>query len=193
MYDFKQVPSVNKEGETVYVDYVQYGPAGEFNSTVIEEKVARLKPREEDAIEREERFYAMKAKWDVIAPAYEAWKSGNTVPEGGTPLSAWSGLTPDAVKVLKMAGVKSVEELSELSDSVLTSIRLPDMRNLRKQAGLFLQSKDQSVVVEQIKQRDAQIEVMEQQIRELMALVSEATEPSKKDKAGKPQEVQAEG
>jgi hypothetical protein len=85
---------------------------------------------------------AMVARWATIGPAYDAWKVGNAVPDGGTPLAAWAGVTPDQVQFLIRMGIRTVDDVRDMPESAAVKLPWPNARQLSKLAGDYLSGRD---------------------------------------------------
>lgn len=148
------------------VDWVQVAPTGEaFDKTRTWHRVEKLRPRpdmDEDAKQAPTNV-DMIAKWSVIEPAYEAWKAGTEVPENGVPLAAWSGVSTDEAEFLRKMGIRTVEEVAEMSTSATDRVPFPNARKLPKLAKDFLAGKGQADLqaeLEAMKERNAAMEAM---------------------------------
>ena len=157
------------------VDLVAYAPIGKANMQLCIEAVARL--AKVIPIEQGNENIAVllaNKRWDVIKLHYDAWKLGNEVPTTGTPLAAWPGVTPEQVQVLKTMGIRTVEEIRDASEGIISRFPFPNARELQRSAGLFLTSfdrdktsKDMARLEAASAEKDAQLEEMRQMILEL--------------------------
>ena len=167
-------------------DMVAYAPIGKANMQLCIEAVARLakvipiEPGNENVA-----VLLANKRWDVIKRHYDAWKLGNEVPATGTPLAAWPGVTSEQVQVLKTMGIRTIEEIRDASESVISRFPFPQARELQRSAGLFLSSFDKDKTSKDMERleaanadKDAQLEEMRQMILEL-----QGARPNKKDKA----------
>lgn len=80
--------------------------------------------------------------WETVEPAYNAWKKGQEIPESGTPLGAWPGLTPEQSNAFKQAGMKTVEDIATMNDRQKAMVKLPGLERLKSEAKTFLEAKD---------------------------------------------------
>jgi hypothetical protein len=136
-----------------------------------------------------------KELWTVLGPHYEAWKANNALPETGTPLAAWSGITPQEAEVLKQFSIPTVEELSVLQDSMMARIPLPNIRAKRDMAQRFLASADTLKTEEALAIKDQQIADLQaklENLAEMMAEKLDAAEPSKRGPGRPPKQAAAE-
>lgn len=160
------------------VDWVLVAPMGEsFTRTQTWHRVKKIKPPEtqDDNILNSLSYKDMAAKWSIIGPAYEAWKEGNTIPDSGTPLEAWSGVSKEQVKILKALDVRTVEDVRDMGDATISKLRIPNARQLPKLAGDYLSGATEA-------EKDAKIAQME----EKMAAMEELLAESMKKKPGRP-------
>lgn len=159
-------------------DWVLYGPAGNIKDCQTWDRVRFLTPLPDDD-ERQERDPAgtkamhMKAVWSVIGPAYEAWKAGNEIPESGIPLQAWAGIDEGQVAEMKRLGIKTVEDVANITDALIQKIQLPRVRDLRKLAQEYLASKGATDMAGELAE-------MKEQLAAAMALLEEKAKPAKK-------------
>lgn len=161
------------------VDMVLIAPTGEgHQKTQTWHRVEKLRPpHEPDSKQRDSDTYvAMHARWSVIGPAYDAYKNGEALPENGTPLAAWSGVTVDQASHLKSMGLKSVEDVRDMSDSAVSKLPFPDARKLPNLAGAFLEGEDAAA-------KDKKMAAMQEQMDAMAEMLEAQTKPAAKGKA----------
>lgn len=145
------------------VDYVVLSPRGEAADRVATPlRVAKIIPPK-DASPDNPSHFAMMKRWEVIGPAYDAWKKGQEIPEDGTPLGAWSHITPELAAHLKRMGILTVEHVRDMGEDTAAKLPFPDARKMPKLAADFLKSKDKSDAIaenEALKERIAAMEEM---------------------------------
>lgn len=169
------------------VDEVLISPAGEAHmKTQTWHRVAKLRPPEDvdERTRNADTYVAMNARWSVIGPAYDAWKAGTDLPETGTPLEAWSGVTADQAKILKGFLIRTVEDVRDMSESTFTKLPFPNARKLPELAKAFLEgAKDAALAAEnaELKERMAAMEEL------LQAQMQDTPKP----KRGRPPKTQA--
>lgn len=160
-------------GEIVMRDYVKYGPPMAADRLVVEARVDRLlkapKPVNSNNIAQNAAY----SRAEFIRPLYEAWKRGEQLPETGTPLAACNFLRQEDVTVLKMAGIRTAEELAGMLDSNLGQIRLPNIREKRAQAKRFLEAQDQNKTAAKMAAQEAELAELKAQMAALMASKTE--------------------
>lgn len=132
------------------------------------QRVREFEPTEEDLEQDNDGAKLKCAIWrDKIEPAYNAWKEGASIPETGTPLSAWLELNKHQVKALKAAGINTVEQIAEMSESVMDKIQLLDKHAMKRSAQAFLSSIADGAAAQKVAEQDAQIAELQAQIAEL--------------------------
>lgn len=165
--------------------WVTYAPAYSLMKTKNTERVRLMLPdparmgNDQDG----EKLRFMTARWLQIEPAYEAYMKGQEIPVVGTPLGIWPAVTAEQVEVFKQVGIRTVEEVRDLTDGAIERVRLPNMRELRNQAKLFLENSDTAKAAEREAQKDAMLEEMAQKIADLETLLNDKTAPKPKEKA----------
>lgn len=175
------------DGKTVYRDWVRFAPFHSPQSTVNEELVERLRPK--DVYRNDDaglKSVTMRARWSVIGPAYEAWLAGNEIPQNGTPLAAWPGASKEQVKGFRMHGIGTVEEVAALTDSQIAKIQLPNVRETREQARRFLDSTDANRAAEQLRMADEKIAALEDRLRDIEANAARSAGEDAPKRRGRP-------
>lgn len=149
------------DGTSRGVDWCDFAPIGNAKYSVIPEAISRLKKSTD-------------GKWEAIRPAYEAWKKGQEIPLSGLPLAAWAGVTTEQVEVLKLHDVRTVEELRDLTDGQMQRVGLPNIRAIRDAAKAWEAAKDSRKVEAALLEKDAEINLLKEQMADLMALLKPA-------------------
>lgn len=171
---FKQ--EVRTKGDPI--DWVLLAPPGESRQTTQTwHRVSKLIPidRPTDVEARSDSYQAMKARWEKIKPAYDAWKQGHELPETGTPLAAWSGVSQEQADILKSFNIKTVEDVTTIGDSDLQRIPVPNLRQLKKLAGDYLEARPMADMQAELAAANERMAAMEE-------MLSQATEPKAKPK-----------
>lgn len=120
------------------------------------------------------------AAWfEGFKASYDSWKKGEELPATGTAIRDWPPLSPSARKDILAAGIRTVEDLAELSDSDLTSIGTGALAYKQKAQAWLKASAETGKVAEQIA-------TLTQQIAELTALTAQLLEENKTLKASLP-------
>jgi hypothetical protein len=115
----------------------------------------------------------MNAIWSVIGPAYEAWKQGMEIPENGTALGIWNALSPEDIEAFRAAGIKTVEEVRDLTENQAAKVRIPNARAMRHMAKLFLDNMGASAAAEREAQKDAIIADMAERMAAMEEMLKE--------------------
>lgn len=154
------------------VDMVLIAPLGEaFERTKTWHQVSKLVPPKDPSREVREAdtFVAMSARWEIIGPAYDAWKAGMEIPEGGTPLAAWAGVTAEQAEVLRALGIRSVEDVRDMTDGTISRLPFPNGRQMPKLARDFLDGADAAKKDAENSELKERIAAMEEMLAEAMA------------------------
>jgi len=128
---------------------------------------------------------ALRSQWAQIEPAYTAWKSNQELPEHGTPLSVWPGVNEDQAAVLRNVNLRTVEEVANAPETLLARPPLPNMRELTRQAALFLEGRSTAEMAARLAALEAQNEM-------LVAMMAENETEADKPKRGRPRKEVAE-
>ncbi len=179
---------LQSDGTQKAVEMVRWVKKGMQTPATVVEKVSRMSKTGPQGQHSPE--------WTVLKPYYDNWKKGEAAPVNGTPLAAWPGATPQLVKALTPANIRSVEDLAEMEDSAIQRLAIPGLRDKQKQARAFLEAAKTTAVVsgEVVKLRDA-LESRDREIAELKDLIEkhvikkeqEGEEPRRKP--GRPRKV----
>lgn len=164
-------------------DWVEIAPSGEaFERTRTWHRVKDMQLPEHVDFDRQEgiSYKVQKARWDVIGPKYEAWKRNEALPDNGTPLAAWAGVSPEQAEHLKRMGISTVEAVSTMNEGAIARLPFPNAQKLPNLAADWLSSKGEAA-------KDAELADM----RERMAMMEEmlamqAAEQPEKRGPGRP-------
>lgn len=107
------------------------------------------------------------ARWEAISEAYEAWKTGNEIPEHGTPLGAWPALSKSQLNAFKSGGFRTVEEISEMNDTQIGKVKLPDARGFKALAQNFLDAQGSNDMAERLADQEARIAELTAQLEDI--------------------------
>lgn len=163
------------------VDWVTYAPAHMAMYTQVTERVEWMRPPE--TVRNDPRGIKMQFltyRWSMIEKAYEAWKKGHEIPVDGTPLGVWPGVNAAQVQAFQQVGLKTVEQVATMPESIMQRVPLPGVRELRKQAEAFLAATDRSSVANQVTEQAKQIEALQEQLAAAMELLEEQSKPKRK-------------
>jgi hypothetical protein len=151
------------------VDMVLIAPIGAaFERQQTWHIVKHLRPEQnpDDTLKASQKYQDLAAKWSVIGPAYDAWKAGNEMPEDGTPLDAWSGVTVEQAKFLKAMGIKTVEAVRDMGDRSIESCRWPNARKMPELAKRWLEGDGEAKKAAKISDLEEQIAIMREMLEE---------------------------
>ena len=167
---------IRRDGALVEVDKVEYCAPGRAQLATTIAIVSHLGRIREDIDPDNPAGQMARARWEVIGAAYAAWKAGKEMPLDGTPLAAWAGITPQQIDVLRSFGIRTVEDIAGASDSVLTKVQLPGMRDLAEGAKRFLASRDQNAVSEAMGKMQSENADLREQLEEMRQMLVEMSQ-----------------
>ena len=174
---------MNKAGKAV--DWVRYGNADSLNTSSTWARVKDLIPpddMDEDRDRQGDKMRHMRAVWSQIEPRFRAWKEGAQMPEVGTPLTAWPGLNEAEIEAFNRSGLRSVEDVAEMSDSMIGKVHLPNAREHRKQARVFLEMSDKAAAMARVEELEAKLAAL---------IEAQGAEPAKRG-PGRPRKADSE-
>jgi hypothetical protein len=151
------------------VDYVEFANASAMTETgtFLATTVCRVKEVTPPAHAEGPTFDAVRQVWQYIGPSYEAWKKGEEIPEDGTPLAMWPGLSPEEAKVLARFEIKTVEGVRDIPEALFTRIPLPRIRQKARMAKAFLDNSTKAASAKAQTEQASIIEELQRQIAEL--------------------------
>lgn len=164
------------------VDWVTYSPTHSALFSQITERVDWLRPDASRIKNDDEgkKIDFLRHRWEMIDRAYRAWKEGHEIPVDGTPLGAWPGINTAQADVFRSLGIKSVEQIATMTDSMIGRVQLPGVRDLQKQASAFLEATDRSSSANRMTELEAQNAALAERLEAAMALLEEQTKPKAK-------------
>lgn len=160
-------------------DMVEYGPIGAAGRSHTVERMD-IVLRVNESAGANPAMMAAKAIKNAIEPVYEAWKNNQKLPETGTPLAAWNHLTPEQAEVLRVNGVRSVEDVATLTDAHFNRIPIAGLRGITEAAKKFLDSKDVNKFASEMKQKDDTIAALSARVEQLAEMVAAQGDETKK-------------
>jgi hypothetical protein len=166
------------------VDWVMWVPAHAPQAMGNEERVNDLDPsraKVREGAQSSEKMAYMNTVWAAVEPAYKAWKEGREMPLNGTALAAWPGITPEQAEIFRLAGVRTVEQVRDMSDSVRTRVRLPNTRELQELARMFLENTGAAAAAEREAAKDRQIAEMAERMAAMEELLAQNIKPEAVD------------
>ena len=134
-------------------DWVEWGKPGISNWATNQ--------RIRDIMPRTDRKRPPPPEWQVIGPAYQAWKKGEEAPVNGTPLFAWPGLPREIADALKGLGIVTVEDMANFPDDRLGRMPFRDMRSWKSRALRFVEAQGDMTatgIADKMKARDDEID-----------------------------------
>lgn len=175
-------------------DMVEYGPIGSAGRTHTTERIDILS-RPNRVAGANPAVQAAQVLWDFMKPRYEAWKTNQELPETGTPLAAWNHLTQAQAEILRVNGVRSVEDVSQLTDAHFNRIPIPNLRSIVEASKKFLDSKDTNKTASELAAAHEQLAAANNRIDEmaemLAKLMAEREEHPVKRGPGRPPKAEA--
>lgn len=154
------------------VDWVLVGPVGaDFDKTQTWHRVSKIRPPDttDENYKKSDTYLDMAAKWSIIGPAYDAWKSGEELPEDGTPLAAWPGVSKDQAEALKSVGINTVEAVRDMPEDMKGKLKMPNIHQLPKLAGDYLEGASAAQKDAEIADMREKMAAMEEMLKESMA------------------------
>lgn len=148
------------------------------------ENIKRIQPPE--YIDNDDgglKMAALRSQWAQIEPSYLAWKQGMSMPETGTPLGAWAGVNVDQANALRGIGIKSVEAVANCSEGLLANAPLPNMRDIKRQAAIWLEGQDKAGLTAQLADLEAKNAAMLEMLAEMQADKPKRGRPAKIEEA----------
>jgi len=107
-----------------------------------------------------------------FAEKYDNFKKGLVMAVSGTPLEIWPQMTVGMVAELKAAGVTTVEQLAEMSDS--NAQKFMGSHAMRQKAQAFLDAAKGEAgntrLAAELEKRDSEIAALKQQMNQLLAV-----------------------
>lgn len=158
------------------VDWVMYSPAHAAMYTQISDRVDWLRPPAFlQSDEQGVKMAAMTHMWAQIEPAYKAWKEGKEIPIDGTALASWQLLDAGQIQAFQAVGIKTVEQVAAITDTMIGRVQLPGVRNLKEQAQAFIDAYDQNATATRLSDLEASNAALQEQLAAAMELLEEKT------------------
>lgn len=114
---------------------------------------------------------------------YKRWKENQQEALAGTSLAVIPGLSPSVIKELELAGIRTVEQLAQVQDSVV--VRLPGSYSLRDKAREIIETKAKneanSEANKKFDEQESKIAALQAQIEQLLKLQAPASESAAVD------------
>lgn len=162
-------------------DWVMYAPSTSPTSMRNTERIRLLDPqnlRNRQGIDDSDQSTGQKMaffqhRWEAIKPAYEAWRSGHEIPLDGTPLQVWPALRPEHIAQFHLVGIKTVERVATMNDSLCDRVKLPDVRGYRELAKAFLANMETSAAAEREAAAEERLSSMQEQLDAAMQIIAD--------------------
>lgn len=172
--------------------WVKYVNRNMPQSTATEDRMRHMDPANAkfaDGAESSEKLQFLQHRWDQIKPAFDAWLSGQAIPEYGIPLSAWPALNAEQVKMFLASGVKCIEDVRDLTEGQLAKIRLPNVRDLKRMAAAYIDGLGNKEVADKLAAQQTEIAGLKEQLEAAMQLLREQAEANATTQGGKRQKA----
>jgi hypothetical protein len=147
-------------------DWVSWVKKGENAGSITNDAIKRLQPNPA-------RNRHGTVEWEVVGPAYEAWKKGEETPITGTPLFAWAGVPREMIEQLKKVNIYSIEDLADFPDHNISKVPIPAPREWRQRARAYREAQSTSDVGHALATRDKTIEQQGLQLTDMQRKMEE--------------------
>ena len=158
-------------GNTRERDMVEYGPIGQGGRTRCCERIDILSKANKVAGANPASM-AAQVLWAHIKPRYEAWKGNQDLPETGTPLAAWNHLTPTQAEFLRTNGIRSVEDVSHLTDTHIQQFKIHNLRSIIEAAKRFVNGSDMNKFAGELKAKDETIAALAARLDQMAEMLA---------------------
>jgi len=165
-------------------EWVLLAPSGEaFERTKTWHRIKDIRPPENSdrADSMSHKFKV--ARWAVIGPKYEAWLRKEDIPEDGTPIAAWAGVSVEQASHLRAMGIKTVEGVRDMGEGVFARLPFPNARQLPKLAAAFLASISDAEKDRELTEMRERMAAMEEMLAEQGAVKRGPGRPKKEAEA----------
>jgi len=154
-------------------EWVEVAKIGVTIPATTPHKIAKIIAGAKKAVDPEDEMAAL---WRTIEPYYDNWKKGGAADEviNGTPLVTWSGVSKDVVEALRPFNIRSVEDLSMVSDAIMQRVPNPNMALFRERAKKFLATKDIAIAVRDLTNAEQENGELKQRLAALEKRLADA-------------------
>lgn len=164
-------------------DWVEVAPSGEaFEKTRTWHRIKDLQPPA-DVDPASPSHMALLHRWNIVSPAYDAWKKGMDIPEGGTPLAAWSGVTPDQADVFRRMGIKTVEGVADMGEGAVNRLPFSNKARYPQLARDFIDGHTKADAAREMEVMREKMAAMEEMLAERMTEKRGPGRPKKEEAA----------
>lgn len=160
-------------GQTREVHMVEYGPLGSDKTRVTASVESLRRVRDMSEAQQNPSILMAAQRWAAIEPYYAAWLQGQQPTPDGTPLAAWSGVSPEQAESLKMRGIHTVQQLAALNDSHFEKYGIQGLRALADNAKRFIATLDSRVLEDKLAEKDLQIASLTDTVEEMKTMLAE--------------------
>lgn len=168
--------------------WVKYANRATPQSMATEERLRHLDPdnlKTLEGTEASEKAEFFRYRWAQIKPAFDAWLSGQAMPEYGVPLAAWPALNADQLNALKVVGLKSIEDVRDMHENLIARVRLPNVRELKRAAQAYLEALNGKEVADKLEAQQTEINGLREQLEAAMALLEQNAKANAETLGGK--------
>lgn len=111
---------------------------------------------------------------------YKAFKENREMPTEGTPIEVWLGANDPRVHMLRSLHIRTVEHVSEMSDTTLAQIGIGG-REMRSRAQAFLEAQQTAGVADKLAAKDDLIADLTERLKKLEAKESNSEEEEEEE------------
>ncbi|CAB4141054.1 hypothetical protein UFOVP413_22 [uncultured Caudovirales phage] len=122
---------------------------------------------------------------------YLAFKSGQDAPVQGTPIEQWPILSVAEIEELKYYGVRTVEDLVNMSDTNLNKIGMGSL-SLRERAKAWLDSANEGADMQRLAMENAKLKEEIKDLRDSFREIRDAQDKTKNKSGGRSKKAVAE-
>ncbi len=176
----QEIINYRKTGKMVTEDWVSYGPPGQLDRSQTPVKISMLQKVMPPQGEYHPAAQAQYEMAQMVLKHYEMWQKGQELPIDGTPLAAWNGLTHEEVEEFHKRGIRTVEEIRDMTDALIAKLNVPRIREKKAMAQRFLDAADHNRVA-------AEREADREEVKSLQEQVAQLTQALAASGKGKPQ------
>lgn len=160
-------------------DWVKVAPQGQdIEKVQTWHRISDLTPKGDETVQDTPQYQFTKARWDVVKAAHDAWVAGEAIPDNGTPLAAWAGVSQEQADYLKTMRIKTVEDVARMTEGQIAGFPFPSGRKLPEMAKSFLESRGAA-------EKDAELSAMKERLaamEEMLAMQPEKRGPGRPKK-----------
>ena len=177
-----------KTEENVPDHWVKYCNRNTPQSAATEDRIRHLDPDSLNfptGVDNSDKVAFFQHRWAQIKPAFDAWVNGQKLPEYGIPLAAWPALDAGQVKAFQAAGINSIEDVRDIHESMMAKVRLPNLRDLKRLAGIYIDGLGATKAAEAQQALETKVSSLEEQLAAAMALLEEQAKATAESQGGK--------